>query len=264
MNEQSYFEANRQSWDKRTQVHKDSKFYDIAAFLEGKSSLMPIETAALGDVKGKSLLHLQCHFGQDTLSWARMGAKATGVDFSTEAIKLARALNDQLDLDAHFVECNVYDLPQHLEGQFDIVFTSYGVIGWLPDLTRWAKVIRHFLKPGGTFLMVEFHPVVWMMDDDFTMLKYAYDNKEIIEEEATGTYTDRDAPIKSKEYYWNHSLSEVITVLLEEGLQLQHFEEFDYSLYDCFPKTVEIQPGRWQIKGLEGVLPMMYSVKAIG
>ncbi len=264
MNEQAYFDANRLSWDKRTSIHKDSDFYDVASFLKGKSSLMPIETAALGDVTGKSLLHLQCHFGQDTLSWANMGAKATGVDFSPEAIKLARKLNDELGLDAQFVECNVYDLPQHLEGQFDIVFTSYGVIGWLPDLKRWAKVIRHFLKPGGTFLMVEFHPVIWMMDDDLTMLQYAYDNKEIIVEEATGTYTDRDAPIKSTEYSWNHSLSEVITVLLEEGLQLQQFEEFDYSLYDCFPKTVEVAPGRWQIQGLEGILPMMYSVKAIG
>ncbi|GJM35515.1 MAG: type 12 methyltransferase [Saprospiraceae bacterium] len=263
MDEQTYFDANRLSWDQRTKVHKDSDFYDLVSFLSGKSSLMSVETEALGDVAGKSLLHLQCHFGQDTLSWARKGAKVTGVDFSGEAIRLARELNEQLKLDARFVECNIYDLPQHLEGQFDIVFTTYGVIGWLPDLERWAKIIRHFLKPGGTFLLVEFHPIVWMFDDDFTKIKYPYHNAGVIAEENTGTYADREAPIKRVEYGWNHSLSEVIGALLKEGLQVEQFEEFNYSPYDCFNQTVEVAPGRWQIKGLEGTIPMMYSVKAI-
>ncbi|RNI25733.1 class I SAM-dependent methyltransferase [Rufibacter latericius] len=259
-----YFELNRQAWNLRTGVHKDSTFYDIEAFRKGKSSLNPLELEALGDVRGKKLLHLQCHFGQDTLSWARLGAKATGMDLSDEAIELARQLNEELGLDAEFVCCNVYDLPQHLEGQFDIVFTSYGVIGWLPDLGKWAQVVAHFLKPGGTFFMAEFHPAVWMFDNDFTQVQYPYFNTGgPIVEESSGTYADPDAPIHYTEYSWNHALSEVITSLLNQKLQLTRFQELPYSYYNCFSKTVQSPDGFWRIKGMEDKLPLMYSLKML-
>ena len=169
---QQFFEANKELWNQRTMVHKDSSFYDVPAFINGKSSLNKIELDDLGDVTGKKILHLQCHFGMDTLSLARMGAKVTGVDLSDTAIAEARKLNEQLGLDVEFICCNVYNLKDHLKEQFDIVFTSYGVIGWLPDLNKWAEIISHYTKPGGFFYMGEFHPVVVMLAEKFGKVKY--------------------------------------------------------------------------------------------
>ncbi len=257
-----YFEANRELWNKRTTVHKDSDFYDLPGFKYGKSVLTPIETGELGNVEGKSMLHLQCHFGMDSLDWARRGAKVTGVDLSDNAIAEARQLNDELGLDAKFVCCNIYDLKEHLEGKFDIVFTSYGVVGWLPDLGPWAEIISHYLKPGGKFYMAEFHPVVWMFDEEFKEVKYFYENHELIEVDSQGTYTDREADIAAKEYSWNHSISEVLNSLLQQGLELKHFNEFSYSPYPCFRNIVQGEDGNWRIKGMEGKVPMVYSVLA--
>ena len=258
---QQYFEANRELWNQRTTVHKDSSFYDLPSFINGKSALTDIELSELGDISGKKILHLQCHFGMDTLSLARMGASVTGIDLSDKAIDTARELNDQLGLDARFICCNVYDLEAHLDEQFDIVFTTYGVIGWLPDLQPWARLIARYLKPGGFFYMAEFHPVVWMFDDDFQSIKYYYHNRELIEMESVGTYTDRDADIKAKEYSWNHSISEVLNALLGQNLRLEFFNEFSYSPYPCFNNIVQGPDGNWRVKGLEDKIPMVYSLK---
>jgi 2-polyprenyl-3-methyl-5-hydroxy-6-metoxy-1,4-benzoquinol methylase len=258
-----FFEANKQRWNRRTTVHKDSEFYDLAGFKAGKNSLTPVELNELSNVKDKSLLHLQCHFGMDTLSLARMGARCTGIDLSDDAIKLANELNDELKLDATFICCNVYDTSKYVLEMFDIVFTSYGVIGWLPGLAPWAKVIAERLKPGGFFYIAEFHPVLWMFDDDFTHIKYAYENKEVIVMENEGSYTDRNTVISGKEYSWNHSLSEVLNALLGEGLKIEFFNEYMYSPYPCFRNSVETEPGKWQIAGMEGKIPMLFSLKAI-
>jgi SAM-dependent methyltransferase len=258
----AWFEANRVSWNQRTGVHRTSEFYGLEVWRKDTkaSSLTPIETLELGDVAGLSLLHLQCHFGQDTLSWARKGAHVTGCDLSNEAIELARELAaEQPELDARFVCSNVFDLA--LSDAFDIVFTSYGTIGWLPDLTPWASVINQHLKQGGRFYIAEFHPAVWMFDDDFTRLQYPYNNAELIVTEQQGTYTDRDAPISATEYNWNHSISEVLNALLGLGLRLDYFNEYMYSPYDCFPNTVRTQDGHYQIKGLEGIIPMVFSAQ---
>lgn len=257
---QDYFEANQSLWDQRTMVHKDSSFYDVPGFLNGKSSLTSIELAELGDVRGKKILHLQCHFGLDSLSLVRLGAEVTGVDFSTAAIEEARRLSDVSGLPARFICCNVYDLEQHLQETFDMVFTSYGVIGWLPDLDRWAALISRYLAPSGRFYMAEFHPVVWMMDEDFTHIKYYYHNRELIETVSQGTYTDRQAPIHSKEYSWNHSLSEVLNALLQQGLRLRFFNEHSFSPYPCFNHVVQGADGNWRIRGLEDKIPMVYSL----
>jgi SAM-dependent methyltransferase len=274
-NYEQYFSANKELWNQRTVIHKDSSFYDAAGFKAGKNVLTPIELKELGDVNGKKMLHLQCHFGMDSLNWARLGADVTGIDLSDEAINEARKLNDELNLDVKFICCNVYDLyPETLvsskvpdsirdsEGAFDIIFTSYGVIGWLPDLDKWAAIISHYLKPGGIFYLAEFHPVIWMFDDDFTHIKYAYENKEVIITENQGTYTDRNAAIKTKEYSWNHSISEVLNALLSHGLQLTAFNEHMYSPYPCFNNITEAPGGNWYIKGMEGKLPMVYSLTA--
>lgn len=260
--EQQYFEANKALWNQRTAVHIGSDFYNLEGFKKGETVLTPIELGELGSVEGKSLLHLQCHFGMDSLDWARRGARVTGVDLSDAAIDKARELSAELGFDARFVCCNVLDTAEQVEGQFDIVFSSYGTIGWLPDLQPWARMIAAKLRPGGIFYLAEFHPVVWMFDDDFTRIAYSYENQEVIVTENQGTYTDRLADIKGKEYSWNHSISEVLNALTGAGLQLQQFNEHMYSPYPCFRNTVEIGPGQWQIHGLEGKIPMVYSLKA--
>lgn len=259
----SYFKANKELWNKRVGIHVNSEFYDVASFKAGKTSLNEIELNALGDVKGKSILHLQCHFGMDTISWARKGAIVTGIDFSEEAIKTSKDLAAQMKVNANFICSDVYELPKKLDQQFDIVFTSYGVIGWLPDLDKWATVINYFLKPGGIFFIAEFHPVLWMMDDEFTHLKYSYFNDEVIETISEGTYGDRHADISSTEYGWNHSLDEVFGSLLKNNLEITEFREYPYSPYNCFNNTVIGSDGMYRIKGLENKLPMMYSLKAI-
>jgi 2-polyprenyl-3-methyl-5-hydroxy-6-metoxy-1,4-benzoquinol methylase len=262
-NYEPYFEANKELWNKRTAVHKDSSFYDLAGFKAGKNVLTPIELNEVGSVQGKKMLHLQCHFGMDSLNWARLGAEVTGIDLSDEAINEAKKLNDELGLNAKFICCNIYDLEEHLDEKFDIVFTSYGVVGWLPDLDKWAALISYYLKPGAVFYMAEFHPVVWMFDEEFTHIKYFYDNRELIVTDSEGTYTDRNADIKAKEYSWNHSISEVLNALIKQGLQIRQFNEFMYSPYPCFNNTIQGKDGNWHIKGMEEKIPMVYSVKAI-
>ncbi|MEM9051138.1 MAG: class I SAM-dependent methyltransferase [Bacteroidota bacterium] len=260
---EDYLEFNKKSWDSRVEAHVESDFYDMASFLDGKSSLNEIESAFLGDVKEKSILHLQCHFGQDTLSLQRLGARCVGVDLSEKAIEKARSLNDKLGLDARFVACDVFDSPNHLDEKFDVVFTSYGTIGWLPDLDRWAEVIHHFLKPGGKLIFAEFHPVVWMFDDDFQSIKYRYLKSDPIIEEEEGTYADREASeVEGKTITWNHGLSEVVTALLKVGLSVESLLEYDYSPYNCFRHTVEFEPGKFRIAQLEDKIPMVYSVVA--
>jgi ubiquinone/menaquinone biosynthesis C-methylase UbiE len=257
-----YIETNRKSWNQKTDIHIGSEFYDNPNFLLGKSSLKNIELNLLGDVSGKSILHLQCHFGQDTISLSRMGANATGVDLSDTAIKRAKEFALQLKVQTKFICCNLYDLQQHLDEQFDIVFTSYGTIGWLPDLGKWAEIISRYLKPKGKFVMVEFHPVVWMFDDDFSKVGYNYFNKGAIFETETGTYADRQAPIKQDFVSWNHSLGELINSLIINGLEINAFNEYDYSPYNCFSHTREVEPGKYRINHLDDKIPMIYSILA--
>lgn len=258
----NYKEINKNLWNQKTAAHVDSDFYDNEGFLKGKSSLNPIEIELLGDVKGKEILHLQCHFGQDSLSLARLGANVTGLDLSDRAIEQAQKLNDQLGLNAEFICSDVYEAPATLNGKFDIVFTSYGTIGWLPNLNRWTEVISRCLKPGGKLVFVEFHPVVWMFDHDFSKFQYSYFNDGAIVEVQEGTYADRNADIIAEEVSWNHSLSEVFQGLLNNGLQIESFSEYDYSPYNCFKNTVEFEAGKFQIKGLENIIPMLYAITA--
>lgn len=257
-----YFEINKATWNTKVKVHAKSDMYNMEAFIEGKSSLMSYELDALGDVTGKSLLHLQCHFGQDTLSWSRMGAKCTGVDLSDEGIKLAQALNKELSLDASFVCCNVLETSKFVEETFDVVFTSYGVIGWLPDLMPWGKMIAERLKKGGTFFMAEFHPIVWMFDylDDKPILKYGYMQDDVIYEEYEGTYANQDSNMISKEYGWNHGLSEVINALTEAGLNIEYLKEYDESPYDVLPNLEKTDSGMYVTK--DKLYPLIFTLKA--
>lgn len=259
----NYLEKNKESWNKRTDFHIGSEFYDVKGFLAGATSLKSIELALLGDITGKSILHLQCHFGQDTLSLARMGANATGIDLSDNAIKNAHLLAEKAKLKADFICCDLYSLPQHLDKQFDLVFTSYGTIGWLPDLDKWAKIVAKYLKPGGKFIFVEFHPVVWMFDNDFEKVGYDYFNTRPIIETETGTYADRSAPINKEFVSWNHPTGEVLNSLIRNGLILQSFDEYNYSPYNCFSHTEEFEPGKFRIKHIGNKMPMVFSLVAV-
>lgn len=260
-----YLKTNQALWDKKTAIHLKTEFYDMDGFRSGKSSLLQFEREALGDVRGKSLLHLQCHFGQDSLSWARLGAKVTGIDFSMEAIQTARALNEELGLDASFVHANIYDLPDHLSGQFDIVFTSYGVLGWLPELEGWARVVRHFLKPGGAFYIIELHPAVMMFEFEDGSLRYPYFNSGTpLKETVSGTYADRSADLVHDAYFWFHSMSEIIGPLLRAGLALQEFEEYDFWAWNCFSDFRERAPGEYVLASVEPPLPHMFSLTMRG
>jgi len=258
---EEYLKVNRESWNKRTEIHVKSAFYDQESFEEGRSSLNNIELKLLGDVSDKSILHLQCHFGQDTLSIARMGADVTGVDLSNKSIDFAEKTAKKLGIKSEFVCCNVLEIDKYLKRSYDIIFTSYGTIGWLPDLKKWGELIFQYLNPGGQFIMVEFHPVIWMFDDDINYIAYSYFNKEAILEEYEGTYADPDSKVKIKAYGWNHPLSDVFNALTNTGLSITHFEEYDYSPYDCFSKAAKVENG-YQIRGLEGKLPMVFSLKA--
>lgn len=259
-------ESNRSAWDRLALLHARSEFYDVAGFKAGRCSLQAIEREELGDVAGKSLLHLQCHFGMDTLSWSRLGAKVTGVDFSENAIRLARALAEEIGVPAQFVCCSIYDLPQHLEGEFDIVFTSYGVLCWLPDLQRWGQVIAHFLKPGGTFYIVDGHPFAWVFynEEDATGLRvaYPYFHRETPGAyEAEGSYATAE-PIRWTSYEWSHSLGEIVNALLDAGLRLEFLHEFPFASYRALPFMVQGEDGLWRLPEHAESVPLIFSIKA--
>lgn len=256
--------ANRQLWDQWTRAHETSEFYDLDAFRRGASSLQSIELDALGEVVvGKDLLHLQCHFGLDTLSWARLGARVTGVDLSQEAVQLAQRLSRELEIPGRFLQCDVLQLDAVLDDTFDIVYTSYGVLDWLPDLDRWAEVIAGRLRPGGLFYMVEFHPLASALGDDGKTLRYPYfPHAEPIRLVEKGSYAAPDSDMEGELFVWSHSLSEILTALLGQGLVLESFREFPWSPYDCFPFTQEVEPGRAIVPGLEGKIPLTFSLAA--
>jgi len=260
--EANYIEINRHSWNNRTDAHMKSEFYDLEGFMNGRTSLNDIELNLLGDLNGKSILHLQCHFGQDSISLSRLGAKVTGIDLSDKAINKAKQIAKDLKSNTNFICCDIYDLPNHLDEQFDIIFTSYGVIGWLPDLNKWAKIISRFLKTNGQFVFVEFHPFVWMFDDNFKKIKYNYFNSGAIVEIEEGTYADKSADIKQEYVMWNHSLSEVINSLIQNELEINSLDEFDYSPYNIFDNSLKIDEKKYRIEHLENKIPMVYSIIA--
>lgn len=255
-----YLLKNKDAWNKRTQVHIDSEFYDLEGFIKGSCSLNEIEIDLLGDVANKSILHLQCHFGQDTLSLERRGAKCTGIDLSNESIKKAKELNKKLNLDATFICTDLYSYLNEIDTTYDLVFTSYGTIGWLPDINKWAQVISKALKPNGKLIFVEFHPFVWTMNPELTEIEYSYFNNEAIIEESTGTYADVTSSISYTEVSWNHGLAEVFQALKNNNIHIEDFKEYNYSPYNSFKNLEEIAPRKFQFKNFKGMIPMVYSL----
>jgi SAM-dependent methyltransferase len=258
----AYLRSNQDMWDGLASIHENSRFYDVAGFKKGKTSLTFVELEELGDVSGKSLLHLQCHFGLDTMSWARMGARVTGVDFSEKAIELAQTLARDLSIDANFIQSPIYDLPHVLNEKFDIVYTSYGVLCWLSDLKKWGKVIGHFLKNNGIFYMVEFHPIRGMFDDDGNMKEPYFHKEEPIKYEGSGSYADPKADFKHVSYEWLHSLADIVNALVEAGLRIEFLHEFPFSTSGDLPFLVKAKDGLWYHKNKDIKIPLMFSIKA--
>lgn len=259
---ENYLDINRKLWNAKVDSHLKSDFYFVDEFLKGRTSLNSIELALLGDIKDKKILHLQCHFGQDSISLSRLGAKVTGVDLSDKALEAAQDLAEKCGTDTQFVLSDIYDLPNVLHEKFDIVYTSYGVIGWLPDLEKWGSVIAHFLNPGGKLILVEFHPVVWMYDDDFTFVKYSYFNDEVISQISDGTYADRTAEIAEEEISWNHPTADVLTGVLQANLEIRSFQEYNWSPYPCFRHTEEFEKGKYRLAPFGNKIPLVFSLVA--
>jgi SAM-dependent methyltransferase len=264
------FKANEALWNAWTAVHSAGDFYDLEGFKAGGVRIRPYEIEMIGDVAGKSLLHLQCHFGIDTLSWARLGAEVTGADLSPDAIELARSLADELGFPAaRFVRSNLYDLPDALAGEFDIVYTSRGVLGWLPDIRGWARVVAHFLAPGGTFFITEIHPVAQAFENDGVgpgELRLAYPYWEHVEPltfEVKGSYADPTADVGDlTEHGWDHGLGEIVTALIDAGLRIETFVEHPFLDWKA-DFLIEDGKGRWQLPpGTAGELPLMFSLRA--
>jgi SAM-dependent methyltransferase len=264
--------ANRALWDEWTPIHVRSEFYDVEGWKSGaRSDLYPLIVEEVGDVAGKDLLHLQCHFGLDTLSWVRRGARATGIDFSERAIEQARQLAAETGLDASFVVSDVFDLPANLEGDFDVVFTSFGAINWLPDLPRWAEVVAHFVRPGGFFYIAEAHPFAWAFDDsdEATELRLGYHywpSPDPLVFTNDGSYADPDAPVSEPfEYAWQHSMGEIISSLAAVGLRIEYLHEHPWVPWKMFPFMVETEPGSgvWRLPEPDDArLPLLFSLKA--
>jgi len=264
-----YVRGNRELWEAWTDVNVRSAFYDVAGFKAAPLPLDAIVRAGLGDVSGKSVLHLQCHFGLDTLRVALAGGHATGVDFSPKAISHARALAEELGIAARFIESDLYALPDAPElagATFDLVFTSWGVLSWLPDLAPWGRIIARFLRPGGTFFIAEGHPTLLLFeshDKQTLALHYPYfATPDPIVIPVTGNYADPTAQVSVTEYAFPHSLEDIIMSLLDAGLRLDELREHQHIPWQAFPFMVERAPHEWAMPPDRPSLPLAFSLRA--
>ena len=262
-----HLEANRRRWDLLTFEHEKSDFYNLEGFKAGKDRLRSIELSELGDVAGKSMLHLQCHFGLDTLSWARRGVNVTGVDFSQNAISLARSISVELGIPAQFYCSNIYDLTSVLTGEFDIVFSSYGVLHWLPDLKSWGEIISYFIKPGGIFYIVEDHPFFRVFrhkpGNEYKAERSYFFSEEPQRIKESGSYASECKGAESDYYVWDHSIGEVINSLIQAGLNIEFLHEFPYAARAKFPFMELGDDGWWRLPpNQHGTIPFLFSLMA--
>lgn len=260
---EDHLATNRSLWDAWTAIHESSAFYDIDAFRAGDSTLHSIELELVGDVGGRELLHLQCHFGLDTLSWARRGARVTGIDFSEPAIALARGLAEDQALAAEFLCREVTSLPVEWTDRFDVVFTSYGVLPWLPDLDAWARTIARVLAPDGRFFLVEFHPFATMLDEEGRIRHPYFRSDGPARYDLQGSYADRAAPVAHEAFEWAFSLSDVHTALVDAGLTVRRLLEYPFSPFGCYEFLEQTGPHRWEVRGSDVEVPLVFAMEAV-
>lgn len=266
LGDEGWLEANRALWDERVPVHAASEFYGLEAFLADPTAtaLRPFELDEVGDVAGRRLVHLQCHFGLDTLSWARRGARATGLDFSGAAVATARDVAHRAGLAADFVAADVYDAPEALGGRtFDVVYTGLGALNWLPDVARWAGVVEALLAPGGFLYLAEFHPFAATFADDDLTVEHGYWPGGPLWSSGGGTYTDGEATLEhDRACEWEHGLGAVVSALLDRGLRLELLHEHDFTLFARWPFLVRADDGTYRMPDDRPSLPLMYSLRA--
>jgi SAM-dependent methyltransferase len=260
-------EANRANWNDRTAIHLASHFYDVEGWLRERRGPRLRELEVLGDVTGLRLLHLQCHFGLDTLAWARVGARVTGLDFSPAAIDAARDLADRAGLAdrATFVCADVYDAVEVLgEVTFDVVYVSSGALCWLPSADRWANQVGALVAPGGRFYHHDAHPVAWALADDEMRFAHTYfEEPEPFTIETGETYTDANRPLRAKRIYeWNHGIGEIVTALIRHGLSLDWLAEHDWTSWRRFPFLVETDARCWTTPPGMARVPLSFSLVA--
>ena len=262
-----HLEANRANWNDRTDVHLSSQFYDVEGWLRTQRGPRPREIDALGDVSGLTLLHPQCHFGLDTLAFARVGARVTGLDFSRAAVDAARDIANRAGLAdrATFVCADVLDAANALDHQtFDVVYVSLGALSWLPSVDRWASQVAALVAPGGRFYLHDGHPLAWALADDRLCLEHTYfEEVEPFVEDSDATYTDARRPIVNERHYeWNHGIGETVTALIKYGLRLEWLAEHDWTVFPRFPWLVADGTGTWRTPSDMPRAPLTFSLLA--
>lgn len=260
-----WLRRNRENWDDRVRIHAASDFYDLPGFRAGACTLRPFEISEVGDVTGRRLLHLQCHMGQDTLSWARRGAHVTGLDFSAEAIRTAQDLARDTGLTdrARFVVSDVHAAREALGGErFDIVYTGLGALVWLPDLGEWAEVVTGLLEERGTLYLAEFHPLTELLAEDAKTIENDYFRYRGEARDLPYTYTDGPPLQKTVTVEWQHPLGDVVTALARAGLRIEFLHEHDTLVFRRFPAMETCAGGGFRLPQEHPSLPLMYSIRA--
>ncbi|MCS5715442.1 class I SAM-dependent methyltransferase [Herbiconiux sp. CPCC 205716] len=273
----SHLDANRANWDDRASVHaaRTGSGYETQRYVDDRtllSDVVAFDRPRLGDLAGLRAVHLQCHIGTDTLSLARLGARVTGLDFSSVALAEARVLVAETGDDAlvDFVESDVdHALDVLPGGSFDLVYTGIGALCWLPSISRWAGVVAGLLKPGGRLFIREAHPILWAMDEtvgDDLALRFPYfERAEPLEWDDSSSYVPTERPLVSTTTYeWNHGLGEIVTALLDAGLELRMLVEHDSVPYEALPgQMVQRAGGEWALGVRAGVAPLSYTLQAV-
>lgn len=260
-------EANRANWNERVPIHVASEFYDVEGWLREASGPSAEESNALGDVEGKTLVHLQCHFGMDTLRWARAGAVVTGLDFSPAAIEQATLLAARAGLSERstFVCSNVYDAGQTLEGRhYDVVYVSLGSLCWLPDVHAWAAIVAGLLRPGGRLYLHDVHPLAATLDDDGHCIEFDYFSEpdKALAFDFDRTYTDGATLHSTKTFEWIHSLGDIVGGLLANGLALESLQEHEWTEFQQFPWLGRTTLDRYIIPEGSTRIPLSFTIVA--
>jgi 2-polyprenyl-3-methyl-5-hydroxy-6-metoxy-1,4-benzoquinol methylase len=265
MNNKKAEKMNQKFWDEIAPVHEKS--YNIAKLKNKDSLIDKFQKNDFYPVKDKKILYLQCHIGTDSISLALDGAKVTAVDFSEKSIEIANKLNREIGTDVEFISSNIFDLKNKLSGKFDIVYTSKGVLAWVSDIKKWSEIISYYLKIGGIFYIMEIHPVKFIFDDTVKndlKVKYSYfhNNQPMLWEDEYPDYSDKTYIPKSGSYEWTWSLSDIINALIENGLKIEKFNEYDKLFYDGHPGMIKGSDGLWYLEKYKGMIPYTFTIIA--